>query len=156
MKSPIRFEIFFLGACNVKQTITCSHFHNIGYCVAFNEWVWKNGYSTVNPLKRSVFCLLFPHWQCDSDRLTVRMRSHKDQIWETNGIVYSVNEAFLRLNILTKETSEGDGWRESSKVDKDDSSKNLNVQSISDVTDIVLIPSLHVSNHATEWNTSTC
>ncbi len=88
--------------------------------------------------------------------VTERMRSHKDQIWETNGIVYSVNTAFFRLNVLTKETSEGDGWRESSKVDKDDSSKNLSVQSISDVTDIVLIPSLHVSNHATEGDTSAC
>ncbi len=122
--------------CNVKQTITCSLFHNIVYCV--KKWIQYSKSSETSSFLSSLSTLTV--WQCGKQM----------------GLVYSVNKTFFRLNTLTKETSEGDGWWESSKVDKDDSSNNLSVQSISDVTDIVLIPSLHVSNHATEWNSSTC
>lgn len=47
----------------------------------------------------------------------------------------------------TKQSSKGDGRRKSSKVDEDDSSKNLGIESVCDVALVVLETSLYVSNH---------
>lgn len=55
----------------------------------------------------------------------------------------------------TQQSPEGDGGWEGGKVDEDDSSKDLGVKSICDVTLVVLVAPLYVSNHPAKWLTST-
>lgn len=64
---------------------------------------------------------------------------------------YYISEIYTH----TQQPSKGDGRRQSSKVDKDDSSNDLGVESVCDVTLVVLVASLYVSNHPAKWSTST-
>lgn len=62
----------------------------------------------------------------------------------------TVNLLILLQTTHTQKTAEGDGRRQGSKVDKDNCSKNLGVQSICDVTLVVLVASFYVPNHSTK------
>lgn len=55
----------------------------------------------------------------------------------------------------TQQSAKGDGGRQSSKVDEDDSSEDLGIQRICDVTLVILVASPDISNHPTKWSTST-
>lgn len=61
----------------------------------------------------------------------------------------------MEIYTHTQQSSKGDGRRQSSKVDKDDSSNDLGVESVCDVALVVFVASLYVSNHPTKWPTST-
>lgn len=55
----------------------------------------------------------------------------------------------------TQQSTKGDGGRESGKVDEDDSSEDLGVERIDEVTLVVLIAPPYVSNHSAKWSSST-
>lgn len=54
----------------------------------------------------------------------------------------------------TQKSSEGDGRRQGGEVYEDDGSEDLGVQSICDVTLVVLVAPLYVSNHPAKHLTS--
>ena len=55
----------------------------------------------------------------------------------------------------TQQSSKGDGRRQGGEVNEDDSSKHLGIKSICDVTLVVLVATLYVSNHPAKWSAST-
>lgn len=55
----------------------------------------------------------------------------------------------------TQQAAKGDGGRQSGEVDEDDSSEDLGIKSICDVTPVVLVASPDISNHSAKRSTST-
>lgn len=53
---------------------------------------------------------------------------------------------------LTQQASEGDGRGQGSEVDEDDSSQDLGVEGVCEVTDVMAVPPLHVLYHPAEGN----
>lgn len=55
----------------------------------------------------------------------------------------------------TQQAAKGDGRRQGGEVDEDDSSKDLGIKGICDVTPVVLVASPDISNHSAKRSTST-
>lgn len=56
---------------------------------------------------------------------------------------------FLKFR-LTQESTKGDGGRQRSKVDEDDGSHALRVQSVSKVTEVLRVASSHIFDQTAE------
>lgn len=72
-------------------------------------------------------------------------------LWET----HTSDVVFQDLWTRTQQSAKGDGGRQSSEVNEDDSGEDLGIQCICDVTLVVLVASPDISNHPTKRSTST-